>query len=364
MTPFDSNKPLHNSSGIGQDTPNEAMNATEQSKEAPWFLRFAPGAILRKKAIIAIIAAVAVLAPISAMAVHPVVAFIYGWAAGETLGEAKQALMNQYLSAKMATASVNGAYWMSNSYSYNLTAGDDYLPFGSNTTTNLQATQGHEIDDDPSGTDNGVAISEERAESLLEVQGWYARIDFSGLAVNDDGEEVWVIWMSARGDKFSEVKKKGIEGIRKLEDDDSFEWDDGWWEKGTTIRKVGNYKMVSKFNDPNVPKIDELGFPGPSNKTKYYWGTVHYTKHNINMYGQAGPGVPDKKNVRFRSYRTSRRSRQLCGINQIIKDQHINASITRQLKKVETWDGIAGPTYGRPVIKRLKRTDFEVIHID
>ena len=364
MTQLNSQINLDRANGAEDNASTGEEKMIHSSKKTPWFLRFAPGAILRKKAIIAILAVVALLTPISAMAAHPVVVFIGGWAAGEALSDTKQELMDHYLSAKKATASVNGAYWISNSYSYNLTAGDDYGPLDSNTTTNLQATQGHEVDDDPSGTENGVAISEERAEALLEVQGWYARIDFSGLAVNDDGEEVWVIWMSSRGDKFSEVKKKGIEGIRKLEDDDSFEWDNDWWLKSTIIRKVGNHKMVSKFNDPNVPKIDELGEPGPSKATKYYWGTVYYTKHSIDMYGQAGPGVPDKKNVRFRSHRTSPRRRQLCHLNLIVKDQHINKSITRQLKKVETWDWSAGATYGRPVIKRLVRTDFEVIHID
>ena len=124
------------------------------------------------------------------MALNPVVTFIIGWVASQALTAAKQATIDKWLAVKKATASINGAYWVSNSFSYNLTAGDDYYPLGSNTTTNLLATQGHEIDDEPSGTENGEPISEERAESLLEVQGWYARIDFSGLAVNDDGEEV------------------------------------------------------------------------------------------------------------------------------------------------------------------------------
>ena len=326
---------LANSSGIGQDNPNKAMQTASETKKTPWHLRFAPGAILRKKAIIAIIAVVALLTPVSAMALHPVVVFLLGWTAGQTLTAAKQSTIDKWLAVKKATASVNGAYWVSNSYSYNLTAGDDYYPFGSNTTTNLQATQGHEIDDDPSGTENGVAISEERAESLLEVQGWYARIDFSGLAVNDDGEEVWVIWMSSRGDKFSEVKKKGIEGIRKLEDDDSYEWDNDWWVKSTIIRKVGNHKMVSEYNDPNVPKVPELATPGPTS-TKYYWATVAWTEHAIDMYGQAGPGEPDKRRVRFRSHRTSPRRRELCHLNQIIKDQHISAGIARKIEQRTT----------------------------
>ena len=138
--------------------------------------------------------------------------------------------------------------------------------------------------------------------------------------------------MTARGDKFSEVKKKGIEGIRKLEDDDSFEWDNDWWVRGTTIRKVGNHKMVSEYNDPNVPKVPELATPGPTS-TKYYWATVAWKKHDIDMYGLAGPSVDRDRSVRFRSHRTSPRRRELCNLNQIIKDQHISAGIARQVEQ-------------------------------
>ena len=44
MTQLNSKKRLDNSNGIGQDNPNETMNA----KKSPWHLRFAPGAILRQ----------------------------------------------------------------------------------------------------------------------------------------------------------------------------------------------------------------------------------------------------------------------------------------------------------------------------
>ena len=40
--------PLDNSSGIGQDNPNEAMQPASETKKTPWHLRFAPGAILRQ----------------------------------------------------------------------------------------------------------------------------------------------------------------------------------------------------------------------------------------------------------------------------------------------------------------------------
>ena len=48
MTPFNSKNRLDNSSGIGQDNSNEAMNATEQSKKMPWHLRFAGAGKLKE----------------------------------------------------------------------------------------------------------------------------------------------------------------------------------------------------------------------------------------------------------------------------------------------------------------------------
>ena len=50
-----------------------------------------------------------------------------------------------------------------------------------------------------SGTENGVAMSEERSESLLKVQGWHSTIDSSGLAINDDGEGVLIMHMKISG---------------------------------------------------------------------------------------------------------------------------------------------------------------------
>ena len=64
MTQLNNNKPLDNSSGIGQDNQNEAMNA----KKSPWHLRFAPGAILRKSGLIAAISVAAVLSTIETQA--------------------------------------------------------------------------------------------------------------------------------------------------------------------------------------------------------------------------------------------------------------------------------------------------------
>ena len=349
---------------------------SHSSKKTPWHLRFAPSRL--RKSVLAVLAIATVLTPISALAVHPVVAFIYRWAAGEILSDAKQDLMDRYLNAKMATASVNGAYWISNSYSYKGTVSDGIesnpwaVWFLVPSDASVQVSQGHEVDDDPSGTRNGVTMSEEEAESYMEEQGWYAKIYFYGYAVNEDNHRV-LVSVIARGDKFSEVKKETLAALREEREDDTYEWGD-LWTKRTTNRRVGNHKMVSKFNDLNDEKIDELGFPGPSNETKFYWGTVSWTKYNIDRLGNKGSGENDKRRVRFRSYRESPRRRQLCRINQIIEDQHINESITRQLKKVETWSqtlggsGSSGSGWGLKQkefgVRTLERTDFEVIHID
>ena len=47
MRTLNNNKRLDNSSGIGQDNPNKAMQPASETKKTPWHLRFAPGAILR-----------------------------------------------------------------------------------------------------------------------------------------------------------------------------------------------------------------------------------------------------------------------------------------------------------------------------
>ena len=56
MTELNSKKPLGESYGIGQDNPNNEMNANEQSTKTPWFLRL-PTAILWKSGLLAVLAA-------------------------------------------------------------------------------------------------------------------------------------------------------------------------------------------------------------------------------------------------------------------------------------------------------------------
>ena len=101
---------------------------SHSSPKTPWHLRFAPSR-LRKKTIIAIIAVAALLTPISAMALHPVVVFLLGWTSGQVLTTAKQAAIDKWLKVKSANTSVNRADWRSNSYSYKMALGDDVESF-------------------------------------------------------------------------------------------------------------------------------------------------------------------------------------------------------------------------------------------
>ena len=142
---------------------------SNSSKKTPWYLRFTPSR-LRKKAIIAIIAVVAVLTPVSAMALNPVVTFIIGWVAGQTLTAAKKATIDKWLAVKKATASVNGAYWTRNYYRHSLTgdgAVDLTAPYS---YRRIIARQGHELTGTASGTRDGVAMEEEEAENYLQTQ--------------------------------------------------------------------------------------------------------------------------------------------------------------------------------------------------
>ena len=49
-------KPLDDSNGTVKNEPNNAMQPASQTKKTPWHLRFAPGAVLRKSGIIAVLA--------------------------------------------------------------------------------------------------------------------------------------------------------------------------------------------------------------------------------------------------------------------------------------------------------------------
>ncbi len=263
MTPLNTNKRLDESTGIGQDVPNKAMQPASETNESAAPAKKTPlkRQGIEAKALIAILAVVALLTPISAMALPKVVVFIIGWGAGQALTAAKQAAIDTWLAVKKATATVDGAYWLSNRYSYSARAGSDTSLSNYDAPDSWRrvvVTQGHEIDDDPVGTADGQAMETEFAERYLEKQGRYHIVRRHGVLVNNDDETVLVMSMRARADSIAAYMKKVRATIRELHDDDSFNWKPSLGVRYSTYRHVGNHKMVSKYKDPNVPKVPKL----------------------------------------------------------------------------------------------------------
>ena len=118
---------IDNSSGIGQDNTNKAMQYASETKKTPWHLRFAPGAILRKNGIIAVLALATLLTTVQTKAAIFTIDMIVSWAVGEGLTAAKKALLAAnggsskspgVTLSPTAKAVANTAYWLSNSYDY------------------------------------------------------------------------------------------------------------------------------------------------------------------------------------------------------------------------------------------------------
>ena len=326
---------LDDSRESGKVTHNNAMQPASETKKTPWFLRFAPGAILRKNGIIAVIALATVLTPISAMAAGKIVVFILGWGAGQVLTEAKEALKRKFLNGelKKASASVNGAYWRSNSYSYKKT-GDDSNAFGfPDAYRDVQASQGDELFGTARGTADGVALEETSAENILKKQGRYTIISAHGVAVNNDGDRVLVKHITARKDSFSWAKDKALRITRLNNDDDSFEWDDDAWITHTWTRHVGSHMLRSYFRDPNVPPVPQLGAEGSdADGTKHYWATVKWDRYFVNRDATRSSKRVRYGRVKFKAFKSERKLVQLCYPNQVIENQHVSASIGRQVE--------------------------------
>ena len=155
------------------------------SKKTPWFLRFAPGAILRKSGIIAVLAITCIvtsLTPVQTKAAIFTIDMITSWAVGEGLTAAKNALLaanggtNKASLARLsptAKAVANTAYWLSNSYDYTHKEdewnSDTFRWKGNWTTTTENARQLRQDNNESlSGTNyDGTAMTQAEAKGHL-----------------------------------------------------------------------------------------------------------------------------------------------------------------------------------------------------
>ncbi len=114
--------------GAEDNASKEGATMRNSSKKTPWHLRFAPGAILRKSGLIAVLALtglITALTPIQTQAGWKlVVDTITSWLIGKSLDAATTALLRANGGITITDASpranaiVNGADWLSNEWTY------------------------------------------------------------------------------------------------------------------------------------------------------------------------------------------------------------------------------------------------------
>ena len=266
MRTLNNNQRLDNSSGIGQDNTNKAMQPASETKKTPWFLRFAPGAILRKKAIIAIIAGVAVLTPVQTYASWKlIVETVTSWAIGKALDAATEALLRANGgititdNSPRANAIVNGADWLSNEWTYKYEV--QPIVDGPWETKTESASMGHQQEPKTArGTRlDGTAMTQAEAVAKLEHKKYSERwVKFE--IFDDDG---WFedVYASARTDFINTFVARRFKKLRRYYQNGGTNNNGATpngtitlgpiWEIGTTTYKVGSYEAVSNFQNPS-----------------------------------------------------------------------------------------------------------------
>ena len=303
----------------GDNASKEAMQPASETKKTPWHLRFAPGAILRKKAIIAILAIGAALTPIQTEAagsgVGAVVEFFLSWAAGETLNTAKNSILatnggtNKTPLARLsptAKAVANTAYWLSNSFEQ-ITKEDEWdfanqRWTGNWTTTTESASQLREDNNESlSGRwANGKAMTQAQAKrSLLRAKVSYKWHKFE-VFYSSDSVYVDDYWVYARADAIEKQKAKHIKHLTEILGEAVYAGHA--FEQQTTTYNVGSYEMESKFE--NITGHSALSQKSKNADANDYEGTVYWTYNNTNEDGTSVyPGEETSSDYEFKSYK-------------------------------------------------------------
>ena len=269
------------------------------SKKTPWFLRFAPGAVLRKKAIIAIIAGVAVLTPVQTYASWKLlVDTITSWSIGKTLDAAVEAMLRANGgititdNSPRANAIVNGADWLSNEWTYKYEV--QPIVDGPWYTYTASASMGHQQEPKTArGTKlYGTAMTQAEAVAKLEHKKYSKR--WVTFEVFDDEEVYDDVYVSARADSINAAVRRKFNRLRAYYRDNDpvpgVYWPVGTlrlgpiWEIGTTTYNVGSYEAVSKFQNPSGNTA--LGKANAEDKeANKYTGTIYWEYSDIYSSG-------------------------------------------------------------------------------
>ncbi len=370
---------LDNSSGIGQDNPNEAMQPASENKESPATAK--ESRWTRKRigvlAVLALTGIATALTPIQTKAAIFTIDMIVSWAVGEFLSTGKKELLalNGGSSktpgatlAPTAKAVANTAYWLSNSFEQ-ITKEDEWDSAnqrwtGNWTTTTENASQLREDNNESlSGRfANGEAMTQAQAKWYL----YHSKVSYKWhkfeVFYSSDDFYVDDYWVYARADAIEKEKAKFLKRLAITKGEAVYAGHA--FEQQTTTYNVGSYEMESKFE--NVTGHAALSDNTPDDPdANDYEGTVYWTYNDVNEDGTSVyPGEETSRDYEFKSYEPdSSWVTDLCKNNQSLSiAPDINNSARRRFEnqkyEVLTYGPIHSGRYSRwgwSTEKRVKR---------
>ena len=325
---------LDRANGAEDNASKGEEKMSHSSKKTPWFLRFAPGAILRKKAIIAIIAGVAVLTPVQTYASWKlIVETVTSWAIGKALDAATEALLRANGgititdNSPRANAIVNGADWLSNEWTYKYEV--QPIVDGPWETQTATASMGHQQERKTArGTRlDGTAMRQTEAFNKFSHARYSKR--WVKFEIFDDDGYYDDVFASARTDYIRRYVNREFRKLRKFYKDNEESPGPGWpngtitlgpiWEIGTTTYNVGDYEAVSNFQNPSgntaLGKAD-----AEDEEADKYKGTIYWHYSWIYPSGNWSSRVEGWHDFDFITIKTKHaESSAVCKNNQIIR---------------------------------------------
>ena len=277
------------------------------STKKPWFLRFAPGAILRKSGLIAVLALAGiaiVLTPIQTQA-NPwkwVVETIKSWSANKALDAATEALLRANGGVTItdtsprANAIVNGADWLSNEWTYK----HEIQPTvdGPWETQTASASMGHQQEPKTARGTNLDGTAMTQAEAVAELKHRKYSTRWVKFEIFDDDGYFDDVYANARTDAINRAVQGVFRSLRKYYRDGNpspgAHWPNGTitlgpiWEIGTETYNVGSYEAVSNFQNPSGnTALGKANAEDPD--ADQYTGTIYWEYSNISAGGNWSP---------------------------------------------------------------------------
>ena len=325
---------------------------SNSSKKTPWHLRFAPGAILRKKGLLAILALAVTVTVLTTIKANPVAGAtkylipVGTWlvaAIGEGLvGQALSDYLTQAEGQK-AYATVHGSRWLSHEFSHQVkTPTPSIPPYGGNWTTsadmgdrndlasafgwwgNLKRSMTH---------DEAIDILDNRMAKVsivkLDMSYWDPTARVRGKSgrlypVVVIGRQFW-----AREDRLAIIKASELRKIRQETGNPRIVWYKEL-QRETFKWNVGSFGMFSDFEDEK-PILTELGeSSADDSRADYYSATATWKERYIYWSGRSGQWRDRETDFdEIKSWEDHHFSHDFCRNNLEITEPAIYNGITR-----------------------------------